>query len=530
MTDPVVTLEPNRVFVEPGGQAQVTVTISNPGSIVEGYQLTVLGDGPSQWADVLPPEVAVYPQQQATAIVVFSPPSGTAAPGGEHAFGVLVRSAVDPSSSSAVEGDIEIGKKFGLQAKIVPVTSAGRWRGRHVVQLSNWGNSAARLRLVASDPDAALGFYVQPDVVDLPLGGTATVRMSVRTRKPFLRGTPVRLPFQVVGEQADAPAGPPPMPGMAYGDASRPVVDAAFTQKPILSRFVVTAFAVLLVAALAGVIFAWNRPVASAAPEELTDFGVPTAPQEVTATPIDSGTITVGWAPVADADAYEIVPVEKDKDGAIGTSTPAAGNQRQANVPQLAPGAEHCFRVVAKKKTVSSVPSEQVCATTPAASPSPGQASGSPSASPTGSAGGQSPPTQQPTGTAGGNGQPPPPPPPTDGATGSSATPTGGTATQTPTPLGGGKWVAFAGHSYGSPEVSQKFVDDLLDADVTGAQVVTSEQYPRMTVGPAVTRPGFFHAVVGPFNTREEAVAACTQVESITEQAGCVVGQPEPPQ
>ena len=97
------------------------------------------------------------------------------------------------------EGDVEIGKVFGLQAKIVPVTSSGRWRGRHVVQLSNWGNAPATLRMVASDPDAALGFYVRPDVVELPLGGSATVRMSVRTRKPFLRGTPVRLPFSVVG-------------------------------------------------------------------------------------------------------------------------------------------------------------------------------------------------------------------------------------------------------------------------------------------------------------------------------------------
>ena len=49
--------------------------------------------------------------------------------------------------------------------------------------------------MCASDPDAALGFYVRPDVVELPLGGTATVRMSVRTRQPFLRGMPVRLPF-----------------------------------------------------------------------------------------------------------------------------------------------------------------------------------------------------------------------------------------------------------------------------------------------------------------------------------------------
>ena len=237
MTDPVISLDSDRVAVEPGGQAQVGVTISNPGSIVEGYTLDVVGEGPSSWAQVIPAELSVYPQQEARAIVTFSPPSGTSAPSGTNAFGVRARSTVDPDTSAVAEGDVEIGKVFGLQAKIVPVTSSGRWRGRHVVQLSNWGNAPATLRMVASDPDAALGFYVRPDVVELPLGGTATVRMSVRTRKPFLRGSAVRLPFSVVGERADAAASanPSPAPAMAYADPSRPVVDGAFNQKPILS-------------------------------------------------------------------------------------------------------------------------------------------------------------------------------------------------------------------------------------------------------------------------------------------------------
>ena len=47
MTDPVVRLDSDRVTVEPGGQAQVGVTISNLGRIVEGYTLDVVGEGPS---------------------------------------------------------------------------------------------------------------------------------------------------------------------------------------------------------------------------------------------------------------------------------------------------------------------------------------------------------------------------------------------------------------------------------------------------------------------------------------------------
>jgi hypothetical protein len=200
-------------------------------------------------------------------------------------FGVRARSLVDEDASAVVEGDVEIGKVFGLQAKLVPVTSTGRWRGRHVVQLSNWGNAPARLRVVATDPDAALGFLLRPDVVDLALGGHATVRVTVRTRKPFLRGTPVRLPFQITGERTDAaPTGPTP----AFSDPGRPVVDGALVQKPILTRAFVTALALGLVVVGAGA-------AALTREHDFVDLGA--APVAVTASPTGPG--SPGSSPTA---------------------------------------------------------------------------------------------------------------------------------------------------------------------------------------------------------------------------------------
>ena len=110
------------------------------------------------WAEVVPPEISVYPKQDGTAAVILSPPSDGSALGGLVPFGILVCSTVDANASAVAEADLEIGELLGLQAKIVPVNSTGRWRGRHVVQLSNWGNSPAQLKLVARDPDEALGF------------------------------------------------------------------------------------------------------------------------------------------------------------------------------------------------------------------------------------------------------------------------------------------------------------------------------------------------------------------------------------
>src|SRR4029079_17599819 len=127
MADPLISLDNEHAAAQPGGQARVTVTVTNPGTVVEGYRLQVVGP-PAPWAEVVPPEVSVYPQQEVTAAVVFSPPSGTSAPGGLQPFRVIARSTVHPLDSRVAEGDVEIGAVYGLQAKIVPVTSAGRWR------------------------------------------------------------------------------------------------------------------------------------------------------------------------------------------------------------------------------------------------------------------------------------------------------------------------------------------------------------------------------------------------------------------
>ena len=124
MADPLITLDTERTSAQPGGQARVTVTVTNPGTVVEGYQLIVLGPL-APWAEVVPPEVSVYPQQETTAAVVISPPTGTGVPGGLQPFGVIARSTLHADASAVAEGDIEIGQVFGLQAKIIPVTSAG---------------------------------------------------------------------------------------------------------------------------------------------------------------------------------------------------------------------------------------------------------------------------------------------------------------------------------------------------------------------------------------------------------------------
>jgi hypothetical protein len=380
--DPVVGLEPEAVAVEPGGQARVRVSIRNEGTIVEGYRVEVLDDvtgiepgreGPAQWSETIPAEgeetggehdgvVTVYPGQQQSVAVVFSPPLGTRAPGGHCAFGVKVTSVVDPDCSTVVEGDLEVGKVTALQARIVPVTSAGRWSGRHVVQLSNGGNVQTRLRVVAEDPDRALGFMVHPETVELAVGASQPVRLKVRTRRPRLRGVTTRLPFTVHAAPADLPpatASPTPSPVPGQPAATTAVVDAAFTQKPILSLAALLSAALLLLAVVGAAAYGISQQ--PPAPKTFEEQGPPGTP-EVSVEATGPHSVRVSWVPLQDIEGYRLLRL--DAEGvSVGTEDVDAG-LGALPVEDLQAGQEHCFVMQAVRGEASSPLSDPACATT----------------------------------------------------------------------------------------------------------------------------------------------------------------------
>jgi hypothetical protein len=516
MADPLLRLDATSVAVQPGGQAQVGVTVTSAGDIVEGYRLSVLGGQPSRWAEVVPPTVNVYPGEEATAVVVFSPPSGTGAPSGVFPFGVKAASTESTGGSSVVEGTVELGRVSGLQAKIIPVTSTGRWRGRHVIRLDNWGNAPARLRLVATDPDANLGFYVSPDVVDLPIGGSASVRLSARTRRPFLRGTPVRHPFQVVGEPLDAPR-TGPAPATPYGDPGRPVVDAALQQRPILTRGVVTLLALVLVAAVAGGAWAWTRP--QGAPGSLSKLGTPPAPEQFAVVGSDATSVRLRWQPVDQIDAYGLQHVDLADHQTIIGEDPVNGSQNGIVVKDLPSDTEACFKLLAIRSGLRGPATPEVCGRTAAAPASP-----SPSASPTPPASppvstpaappSSAPPSASPPASSGA--APPPPPPGSPPATGG--------------PLGGGKWVLIASAAAQSSGAGRPAVDQataaLQAAGLTTAQTVDSRQYPTLK-RPGVVAVDSWLALAGPYDSQAAAQADCVKAATVPHTI-CLVTQPEP--
>lgn len=59
-------MDVKRLRAEPGGQAQLSVKVKNPGHLVESFRMDVVGLDPTWW-QVHPPELAVYPGKEESA-------------------------------------------------------------------------------------------------------------------------------------------------------------------------------------------------------------------------------------------------------------------------------------------------------------------------------------------------------------------------------------------------------------------------------------------------------------------------------
>jgi Fibronectin type III domain len=368
VADPLISLNTDHISAQPGGEAGVIATVTNLGTQVEGYRIQVLGPL-APYSKVIPPEVSVFTGDEETARVVITPPPAPGVPSGLHPFGVIARSTLDPNASAVAEGTIEIGQVFGLQAKIIPVTSSGRWRGRHVMQISNWGNTPAKLQAEAFDQDNELGFYLSPKILDLPPGRTATVRVLARARHPSLRGGPVQRPFQVVAEHRDGEAAPPPAAAVGFADPSRQVVPAFLNQKPILSKGLITLLSLLLVGitALITYLLLWRPDIQWI---DLAHRGSPPKPKlTVTSTGPDS--VGLAWTPIDLVERYNLLHVDCKTNNVTKPEALDAA-QNAYIVTGLRPDSEFCFRLSATRGALTGPPSDTVRTRTTTSSFSPG--------------------------------------------------------------------------------------------------------------------------------------------------------------
>jgi hypothetical protein len=340
--------------------------------------------------------------------------------------------------------------------------------------------------------------------------GLATIRLSARTKRPFLRGNPVRVPFQVIGEPVDGGTQPPP--ATPYGDPSRPVVDAALNQKPILSKGVLTALVLLVAGVAALVAFVLTRPPSAA--ETLASRGSPPkGVLRVTGTTPDS--VSLAWDPVELAERYNLLQVDPATQNPIKVD-PLDAALTGTTVVGLAAEKDVCFRLTVTRGGLTGPPSDLVCTKTAAA---PATATPTPAATASAVAPSPSPVTS------------------TTSAPAPSPTQTFSPGDPNTDPIMKQQWIAVGAvlpKTVAESDV-QIHVQQLVAAGLP-AKYLDSRFYPRMVIytstpppAPSPTPEESWVVFLGPFPTQPDADGQCPMITQAQGGTFCVTAQADPP-
>src|SRR5512143_1988091 len=99
----LATIDPAVLQVEAGAEVSLVVRVRNRGTIVDQFDIKVVGPT-SSWVTVDPPSLRLFPDKEGEARITFRPARAPDPAADTYPFGVAVRAASDTSASTVEEG------------------------------------------------------------------------------------------------------------------------------------------------------------------------------------------------------------------------------------------------------------------------------------------------------------------------------------------------------------------------------------------------------------------------------------------
>ena len=362
---PLVHLDRNHAFVEPGQAERVDLTVRNVSGIVESYSLTAIGPA-APFVEILPDELSLFPGDEGTASVSLRPPRVPTAVAGDYVIGIRALSHVTRDSAATGEIVVTVAPFYSSATDVSQTTFAVRTKATTQVQIINRGNSTVTYSVTASDPDGYMTVSIQNPTVTLAPGDSIWIPITVKMA-PKLFGT--------TNENRSALVEVIPV---LNADTDTPIIDTEPLQqrvtvlhKPII-RLRMGGFGRLILiftilALIAGVI--WAKYRASVPPENI---GAPVVPAQLVATVNDQNQPILTWNASAGASGYTLYAVGKAGDP---VSTATASPLGPVTISPVANASGRS----STRATASATSSTG----TPPASPATSPSSPSPSPSPT---------------------------------------------------------------------------------------------------------------------------------------------------
>ncbi|MDA8396947.1 MAG: hypothetical protein M0Z29_03695 [Actinomycetota bacterium] len=237
----VAVLDSGDVSVDPGKNAETSLTVYNTGDIVEQFNFSPVGDA-APWMTFEPQSVSLFPNTSQKVKITFAPPRNPDVKPGDTRFGAMVVPMNSPDSSVVEEGNLKVGTYNDIKVDLAPQSVSGRVRARMSLAVDSRGNTPANVSVVTRDPSDSLAFMVRPRTMQLIPGKSHFVKIRIRPRKKIFRGQQRQHRFKV----------------QVLQDGADPVsVDGQMSQRPVLSRL---GLALLAVAAALAIWFALVKP------------------------------------------------------------------------------------------------------------------------------------------------------------------------------------------------------------------------------------------------------------------------------
>ena len=308
MTAPQVISDPKIEFsldrtaftVTPGEPASVRGFVANHGVAPAQLALAIRGL-PAEWVRISTPSIMLDPGEQTTVDVWIDIPPAAEEVSGQYAVTVSLRADDHADDIATTTARLELLPPPSPLV-VVPRRPRDAREAEYEVRLRHDGGQLERYALLFESDTDALNHRLEPDLVALDSGATATAALSIKTR-PYRFGPARQHPFTIVAE----------------GRESGVRRDAAgvFQQTSLIPLWApaVLAVALIIVALVLSTILGGGggESVAAAAPRI---EGVTIDPPN----PVAGQPVTIHWE-VIDADQIDIVPLVTGLDPSTGSYT-----------------------------------------------------------------------------------------------------------------------------------------------------------------------------------------------------------------
>ncbi|MBB5789818.1 carboxypeptidase regulatory-like domain-containing protein [Jiangella mangrovi] len=201
-TGPRVTAGTGRLDVEPGGSAEVLLTVTNTAEVIDGFTVRAVGLPPDA-VTARPPLLSLFPDAEGTiAVAVTVPPTH---PAGRHPVVVAVDSQHAGPAAETVDLDLVVPRRPSVALAARPSVVRTRGRAEFAVEVANRGNTTLDLTCSAADADRATALRFTPATLRLGPGAVATTLITARAPRRWLGGDLDRsITAQVSGPDAEA--------------------------------------------------------------------------------------------------------------------------------------------------------------------------------------------------------------------------------------------------------------------------------------------------------------------------------------